>query len=203
VSNYWILQANPATYFIVHYYLDDYVKLHPDEEGLWNVERRFENEFTKGDIAFIWKCRGEPVRYEAEQYYEWKARRCWQGTERGICAVAEIVSSPQSRAMAKAEIEHKKQFYVGDMWKREQEPRLRIRYKYVANLVHNILTAEQIRENVELARVWEQFAKPGCGQGRSAFRLEPREGKVLWELIFGSRPKKSGKTARKKHAYRI
>ena len=49
-ANYWLFSANPKTYFIVHYYLKDYVEAKDVQEDWWIIPKKKGINFRKKEL---------------------------------------------------------------------------------------------------------------------------------------------------------
>ena len=185
MRNYWILQANPEKYFIVHWFLDEFLKKNPDYEDWWEVSKNDDPEVE--DIVYIWKARYDPKKADSSQeYLDWKSRRNWKAGNRGIYAVGEITHGAQVEAITGERTERIRKYHVGDTWRsRPATLGPKIKFKYTHNLIDDPLVwDESLRRLFPL--IWEEFAKPGAGQGKPAFKLTLEEGKALSQLLAGS-----------------
>jgi len=185
MCKYWIFQANPATFFIVHYFLDDYLKSHADFVDDWVVQKEHETDFKVGDRVYIWKAKGKPrAKYAPPEYLQWEKgkARIWPA---GIYAIGEVVEGSNFIQYTEADMEPFKKYHVGDTWKRALEPKWRVRFKYVHNLVDGPLEEERVWQLQGLSRRFRAFQK--MRQKRSV-RVERQDDEILWKYVFGQEP---------------
>ncbi len=192
MASYVLLQANPATYFIVEYWLKDYVRLGQIEDW-WGVEKARKGKIFKDDIVFMWKCKYEPKEYDpgnridARMYYNWKRGCGWVNQGRGVYSVGRVLRDPYDYHFTSAQIARFQRYYA-DWQKAWEKPQLRVDFEYIRNLVDEPVLWEGrdgLSRKPEFARVRDEFAAPGAGQGRKSFLLQLSEGRILWKLIFG------------------
>ena len=149
MSNYWIFQANPRTFFIVHYYLKDYVTQHPDCGNRWKIKKSFKDKIRPGDIAFIWKAKGEPQEKDAPEYSMWrKSFGAEIATLSGIYAVAEVTSEAKPQVAIVSENESWRRYYVSGTWERLLTTEWRCDNKINRNLVGEPLLETKLWQDI-------------------------------------------------------
>lgn len=194
MANYWVFQANPATYFILQYWLEDYAwRQPPGYTDWWGVEKNLGGQFNPGDIAFLWKSAFEPPDCMSE-YYKWKARTGWQNRGRGIYAVARITDWGSRKPLDPASLVGQEKYYV-DL-KRATEHKLLVHFKYPEEpawdetrgrlLVHPLPWKNDLENHKGLGNLQHNFDPAGRnGQGIKALLLKRDEGEILWKRVFG------------------
>lgn len=181
MTNYWIFKANPKDYFIVHYFLDDFLRSNPGCEDWWPTGG-FEGEFAQGDIAYIWKTLGEPKKEDAPDYFEWKNRRNWKRGQRGIYAIARITRT-SFEGLPESYMKRFARYHASDAWRgRSTRPQWRVYFKYIENLVDNPFIYDSNLFEDKLPKINEALGLKGRGQGKPVFKLEPSEGEILYKL---------------------
>lgn len=186
MCKYWIFQANPAKFFIVHYFLDDYLKSHEGSVDDWIVQKRHETKFEIGDRVYIWKAKGKPPAHNVSQdYLHWqtgKRERFWPA---GIYAIGEVVKGSSIIQYTAAEMEPFKKYYVGDTWKTGLEPQWRVTFKYIRNLVDRPLEEGRVWQLQGLSPKFRAFQK---FRNTRSVELERQDDEIMWECIFGQEP---------------
>ena len=179
MKNYWILQANPKHYFIVHYFLADYLKTNPEYECWWEVERQYRDEFQIGDIAFIYKTSGEPTRASVpKEYNKWRSSQDRNRGDRGIYALGEITSLARYESLEPEE--QLKKYHIGETWRRAKDFNLKVHFRFTRNLVDCPIIFDKDKPPWrDLIKISNIFAQRGAGQGKKNFKLIPEEGLML------------------------
>lgn len=185
MSNYWILQANPAKYFIVDYFLDNYLKSDPEYEDWWQTD---DYDLERSDIVYIWKCRSEPRAVAAPEWHQWMRLTNRERWVRGIYAIGQVTQPSGIKTFKREDTERFKKYHIGDTWYEPAERRdSKVCFKYIRNLVDNPLILDNTIWQERLPRVYDGFIRAGAGQGKSVFPLRHEEGRVVSELIQGRR----------------
>jgi len=146
----WIVQANPKSYFIVHYYLDDYVKNRKDVQDWWQTKNHHA-EVRLGDTVFIWKAKGEPKYKAAPEYHDSAHYNKLKNLSSGIYAVA-VVTKPEKYAstyQVEPESRNLGRYYAKPEGpeaheKRMTDPAWRAQIRYEYNLVDTPLFQDKL-----------------------------------------------------------
>jgi hypothetical protein len=93
--NSWIVQASPQQ-FLIDWYLDEYIRSHPNENDWWLIEPRYQNVIQPKDVIYVWKAKSEPPHYKAEDYFSWLKSIGRTMQVAGIFAIGEVTTFPKS-----------------------------------------------------------------------------------------------------------
>ena len=96
--NYWMVQANPGGRFILHYWLDDYVKRQTKfVEVWWQTTKKYNPEYNVklGDMVFFWKAKSEPTKEDAPDYYKYERYSVLSQRPPGIYAVGVVTDTEE------------------------------------------------------------------------------------------------------------
>ena len=76
-----------------------------------------------------------------------------------------------------------KKYHAGDSYdKQAREQNRKVYYKCIINLVDDPLILEENWEFL-FPDLYNNFAKPGAGQGKMVFKVDHAEGEMLYDLI--------------------
>jgi len=206
MGNYWIFQANPAKYFILPYWLIHHAwKQPPGFKDWWGVEKGFDGQFHRGDVAFLWKCVGEPDENSPgyAEYEKWADKTGWKKRNkgRGIYAVVSVTGGTERKPPPLLPGEEKyfvdvKRVDKEDYWVPFEYPDAPREWKDTRyRLIYNpVLWHDGPQGNPRglksldgLEGLQEAFGEPRNGWNIKAFRLKHEEGVILWNLVFGGK----------------
>jgi hypothetical protein len=174
--SYWVFQANPKKFFILHYYLHKQLPTHPNEIDWW---ASLGKNIAVGDTVFIWKAYGEPKPGESPLYFEYK-QMLWE-TQReklelgsGIYALAKVVRAPYTTSISHAgpenmewHVQPKDPEKLREVNEKINAPGLFVDIRYTHNYVKDPLL-----EKVDL---WEKYKDPEwCTEGLGKLNRDMR-----------------------------
>ena len=181
----WLLQANPAKVYILHYLLDDYVKRNENYIEDWSVAENDEGKFSVGDRIYVWKAKANPRKGVNKAYDSWnmtKGNRAWPG---GVYAIGEAVEgSGENPPTTKPNPIFQKYYISTAAWIDAFKPgEWKVKFKYVDNLVDHPIEMDLVWSQPELAG---SLTKLRDYRAIVSLKLNPLDDDTLWRLCHNA-----------------
>jgi len=148
--NYWILQSNPAKFRIL-----DWLRNYSDQIDSWHIGQFKKGEVKPGDIAFIWKAKGN-------------------SNVRGIYAKAMVTPTPEKFPLW----DIAKSYWI-DKAERERMAKLKlIAIKYTALYLDKPLLSDDIEKIPELKGLTILRA-----HRQGIHKVRPEQGRIIESMM--------------------
>jgi hypothetical protein len=181
--NYWILQASPKQ-FLIDYFLDDYVKQNSSVVDWWLIESKFASKIKDRDIVYIWKAKIEPSTLP-HYYIDWRDRTGAPKKIAGIYAVARVNGSVKPWPPTQQQLERSKKYTIDDPWDNLTNSYLIVDVTY-DNPLDEPLREENIWQHPTLFYEGTDLGGFKKRRSRRSIKLTPKQGQIIWGLIYGS-----------------
>lgn len=173
---------------MIDWYLDEYIRFHPDDNDWWLTESRYRDFIQPKDVIYVWKAKSEPPHKKAKEYFYWLTSTGRTGQVAGIFATGEVRTSAKPWPVPLSNEDRFQKYRIDHPWaKLTPENDSYVLCTYKDNYVRNPLLQETI---------WGKLGQStetdlGCFKvfrNRRLVKLEPWEANIINSLLAKSQP---------------